>query len=388
MPTPPSSSPALSVQERLALLEEQNASLVQRVRALSVETRSQAQLIRTLFDFTPFGLAIFNPQHQLIQVNSAGQGLLQKNRALLVGMPCTAIFDCEAHAENCAVLAGQPIEQRETRCAARLNNDRTFLRSAVRTDSDEGPVVLEAFIDISEIKQAERAKNDFLAKMSHELRTPLNAIVGLTELLRDELAVDDPGPSHDYLNIMRSASRDLQHIIDELLDVAKIRGNNLRLDMHITSVTDLVAQLEQDVHQNSGHGSRLRVRLHSEVNTVYADPQRLQQILQHLLANAFVYAGDSEVCLRIQRQAGRVEFVVSDQGGGMSEEQVRRVFNEFEQGDNTSTRQHGGVGLGLSIAYHLAHLMGGTLSIESQLNAGTRVSLSLAEVEPSSTLKG
>lgn len=374
--TSPSSVSALSQEDRLALLEEKNADLVKRIRVLSEETRAQEQLIRTLFDFTPFGLAIFNSERQLVQVNKAGQTLLQKDRTSLIGKPCNVIFACEALiAEHCSVLDGNTMDKLETHCPESLKNSRTFLRSAVNTATDKGSVIIEAFVDISEIKQADRAKDDFLAKMSHELRTPLNAISGFTELLRDELSDDDTSVSHDYLTVMKNASDDLEHIIDELMDVAKIRGNKINLDMHIVGVAELIGQIEHEVWQNSAFKDRLQIEI--DVKTVYADPKRLKQILAHLLENAFKYGNDSPVQLQIGNNSSHTIFVVSDHGPGMSEEQQQRVFNEFEQGDNSITRQFGGIGLGLSIANHFAQLMGGELKIKSQLKQGTQVSLLL-----------
>ena len=368
---------ALSPEEQIALLEEKNHDLVKRIRTLSEETRAQEQLIRTLFDFTPFGLVMFDEDRHLIQINKAGKLLLRKDQVSLVGKSCEHIFDCYEVANACPLIEkGGSVDKQETHCRT-CNCGQTYLRSAIVNETNGRRLTIEAFIDISQLKQAEQAKNDFLAKMSHELRTPLHAIMGFIDLLRDEIHSDENSSTHQYLDVMHTSSRNLEHVIDELMDVARIRGNNIKLDMHSINVTELVTQLVDELRCHLGNGKELLVDIGRDINTVYTDPNRLRQILSHILLNAFKYASDSPIHFLVKTENNSIHFVVSDQGCGMSEEQVQRVFNEFEQGDNSITRQFGGVGLGLSIAFHLSKLLGGELGINSVLGEGTQVTLSL-----------
>lgn len=374
---PAHDSKSLSRDDRLALLEEKNRNLVQRIRVLSEETRAQEQLIRTLFDFTPFGLVMFDENRRLIQINKTGKSLLRKDQASLIGKSCEQVFDCYEVANGCPLSeTDSGIDKQETHCR-NCDCGQTFLRSAIVNRTNNRQLIIEAFIDITQLKQAEQAKNDFLAKMSHELRTPLHAIVGFIDLLRDEIPTDKNNVAYQYLDVMHTSSRNLEHVIDELMDVAKIRGNNIKLDMHAINVTELVTQLADELRGNLTERQKLLVDIGVDTKTVYTDPGRLKQILTHLLLNAFKYATDSQIHFQVQTENGSINFMVSDQGCGMSEEQLQRVFNEFEQGDNSLTRQFGGVGLGLSIAFHLAKLLGGELRISSVLGEGTRVTLSL-----------
>lgn len=382
MSVSPSEISDKSLQKQIALLEEKNSDLAKRIRTLSEESRSQQHLIRTLFDFTPFGLIMLDEERRVIQVNKAGRELLRKDQLSLIGKTCDKVFSCYSESNQCTLIeTGSDIYNQETLCHA-CHCDQTFLRSAVITKTDNKALIIEAFIDISKIKQADRVKNDFLTKMSHELRTPLNAISGFTELLLDELPTDASEESGSYLNILKDASKDLEHLIDELLDVANIRGNSIQLDIQTINVAELILQMEQEVRKNFSQSERLTVNIDSDVDTVYADPKRLKQILVHLLTNAFKYGNNSPVQLDVSLDAGGVLFMVSDQGQGITEEQQQRVFNEFEQGDNSITRQFGGVGLGLSIAQHFTRMMGSELKLQSQLGEGTQVSFLLDVKEP------
>jgi PAS domain S-box-containing protein len=216
-----------------------------------------------------------------------------------------------------------------------------------------------------EAEEANRTKDQFLAMVSHELRTPLNAILGWTDMLRSGMLPDARrvrALSAVYVNATRQTK-----LIDELLDVSRIMAGKLRLER---TAIDLPAVVRNavDVVQPGADTKRIHIAVETDpsLGPFYADPSRLQQILVNLLANAVKFTPDGgTVHVRLRRAGGGVEFVVADTGQGIPPGFLPAVFEPFRQADGSTTRRHGGLGLGLSIVRHLVEAHGGTVSAES-----------------------
>lgn len=222
---------------------------------------------------------------------------------------------------------------------------------------------------------ATRTKSDFLANMSHEIRTPMNAIIGLAHLaLKTQLSAKQ----RDYLAKIHNAGTSLLGIINDVLDMSKIEAGRLdveetELDLEnvLTSVSTVVGQKAHD------KGLELLVRLSPDVPTeLTGDPLRLGQIVTNLLNNSIKFTEQGEVRLRVEQleQTGdkvKLAFTVEDTGIGMTEEQGARLFQPFTQADASTTRKHGGTGLGLTICKRLVELMGGEIGFESEPGRGT-----------------
>jgi len=214
-------------------------------------------------------------------------------------------------------------------------------------------------------EESNRLKDEFLATVSHELRTPLTAILGWSRMLEGEpLGSEMTGRAIE--TIKRNAKAQAQ-IIDDILDVSRIITGNLYLDLH---PIELESVLEGSVnvvrHTADVKGIQIDLSLDQEPIAVLGDANRLQQVFWNLLSNAvkFTPAG-GKVTVQLRRTDSHIQVEVTDTGPGISPEFLPYVFDRFRQADSTSTRQHGGLGLGLAIARHLIEIHGGTIEVRS-----------------------
>jgi PAS domain S-box-containing protein len=222
---------------------------------------------------------------------------------------------------------------------------------------------------------ANRAKSAFLANMSHEIRTPMNAIVGLAHRLLKQV-VDSEQKSH--LSMIKVSADHLLSVINNILDLSRIEAGKLELantDFNLPDLLERTLGLVRDPAQ--AKGLQLKLEADELPQAVHGDPTRLSQALLNYLSNAIKFTEHGSVVLRCRVQsqdAEKVElyFEVCDSGIGISAEILQRLFNPFEQADSSTTRLHGGSGLGLVITRQLAELMGGAAGAESTPGAGSR----------------
>jgi signal transduction histidine kinase/CHASE1-domain containing sensor protein/CheY-like chemotaxis protein len=214
-------------------------------------------------------------------------------------------------------------------------------------------------------EESNRLKDEFLATVSHELRTPLTAILGWSRLLEGG-TLDDSVTQQAVEVIWRNAKAQAQ-IVDDILDVSRIITGNLYLDMHPLEVVPVVENAINVVRPTAdAKGITIEKFFDSTPLMASGDANRLQQVVWNLLSNAVKFTdSDGRVCVKVTRAGGAVEVSVSDTGRGISKEFLPYVFDRFRQADSTTTRQHGGLGLGLAIARHLVEIHGGTIDGKS-----------------------
>ncbi len=230
---------------------------------------------------------------------------------------------------------------------------------------------------------ADRAKDEFLAVLSHELRTPLNAVYGWARLLQEH--PPDPAFSARAVDaIVRNSQAQVQ-LIDDLLDVSRIVTGKLRLDVRTVDVNDVINEsLESVAPAAEAKGLTIQKRLDPRAGPIVGDPARLQQVVWNLLMNAVkVTPRGGRIEIWLERVASQVEIAVSDTGEGITAELLPYIFERFKQSDSSSTRAHGGLGIGLTLARHLVDLHGGTIEAASAgpgSGATFRVRLPIASV--------
>ncbi|HKY43440.1 MAG TPA: CHASE domain-containing protein [Pyrinomonadaceae bacterium] len=214
-------------------------------------------------------------------------------------------------------------------------------------------------------EESNRLKDEFLATVSHELRTPLTAILGWSRLLEGG-TLDDGITKQAIETIGRNAKAQAQ-IVDDILDVSRIITGNLYIDLRPLEVVPVVENAINVVRQTAdAKGIKIETYYDSTPATISGDANRLQQVVWNLLSNAVKFTDSGgRVCVKVALVGPTVEISVADTGQGISKEFLPYVFDRFRQADSTTTRQHGGLGLGLAIARHLIEIHGGMIKAES-----------------------
>jgi PAS domain S-box-containing protein len=216
-----------------------------------------------------------------------------------------------------------------------------------------------------EAERVNRVKDEFLATLGHELRTPLNAILGWAQILRT--GADDPKELAEGLETIERNARAQNQLIEELLDMSRIVSGKMRLDVQRVDLPQVIGDVVQATRPAANaKGIRLSQLCDPKAGPVTGDPARLQQVVWNLVANAvkFTPRGGS-VQVFLQRVSSHLEITVSDTGQGIKPEFLPHLFQRFNQADGSTTRHHGGLGLGLAIARHLVELHGGTIRATS-----------------------
>ncbi|MCA1555963.1 MAG: PAS domain S-box protein, partial [Acidobacteria bacterium] len=229
-----------------------------------------------------------------------------------------------------------------------------------------------------EAQEVNRLKDEFLATLSHELRTPLTAVLGWTRLLGTD-QLDEATRKRALETIERNAQSQVQ-LIDDILDVSRVIRGKLRLNVRPVELTNVIEAAVDSVRPAAeAKGIRLQVVLDSHAGPVSGDPDRLQQIVWNLLSNAIKFTPkEGRVQVLLARVNSHLELTVSDTGEGIEEAFLPFVFDRFRQADPSTTRKHGGLGLGLAIVRHLVELHGGTVTVESKgAGQGTTFNVSL-----------
>jgi PAS domain S-box-containing protein len=217
-----------------------------------------------------------------------------------------------------------------------------------------------------EAEQVNRVKDEFLATLSHELRTPLNAIVGWTHVLRAG-GLDASATLRAIETIARNANLQAQ-LISDILDVSRIVAGKLRLELRAVDLSEIIGEAMETVRPAAGaKGIRLESMLDPSAGATIGDPNRLQQVVWNLLSNAIKFTPrEGNVRVRLEAVDSSVQLTVEDDGPGIDAGFLPHVFERFRQADGSSTRPHGGLGLGLAIVRHLVELHGGTVEASNR----------------------
>jgi two-component system phosphate regulon sensor histidine kinase PhoR len=250
--------------------------------------------------------------------------------------------------------------------------DRSYLLSGTYLES-RGEIVV-VFHDITELKNIQRVKRDFVTNVSHELRTPLTAIKGFIETLEEGIQDD----RRRYLEIMRRHTDRLTNIVQDLLALSRLEEEGARLEIETVDLKALADDVARIFEQKArDKGLRLRVESNGEVPPMEADSFKLEQVFINLLDNAIKYTEEGEVVVSLAQEDGRIVITVTDTGIGIPQEDQSRIFERFYVVDKSRSRKLGGTGLGLSIVKHIVLAHNGTIDVQSAVGKGTRFTITL-----------
>ena len=281
----------------------------------------------------------------------------------------------------------------ETYTPALKSGPRYLFGMAAPLHDVNGKIVgaIETIRDITERKQAEEelqkakadaeqanhAKSAFLANMSHELRTPLNSIIGFTRIVRRKGEGVLPERQTENLDKVLVSAENLLGLINTVLDIAKIEAGRMDVlpaNFRVGPLIDLCANTAQPLLRP---GVILEKQVDESLATIYSDQDKIRQIVLNLLSNAAKFTHEGVITLSAEQDGEDLRVSVTDTGVGISAEALPNIFREFEQADPTTTRKYGGTGLGLTISRDLAHLLGGELTVKSELGQGSTFTLAI-----------
>ncbi len=373
-------------------------------REVEIELVRQFSFMQALIDTIPNRIFYKGADTRFLGCNQAYENFFGIKRSEFVGkrvldleyLPYEAREAYQAEDERVITECGRVMREVQLPSADGSLRDTLYSVTGFRSPDGEPGGLIGVVVDISAQKKAERdaeeargiaetaaaAKADFLANMSHEIRTPMNAIIGMTHLaLQTELSARQ----RNYLGKVDNAARGLLEIINDILDFSKIEAGMMRIEKIPFSLDTKLRQLADLCSLKAcERGLELVFDVAPDVpDNLIGDPLRLGQILLNLVGNGIKFTEHGEVTVRVRclsqtQNLAELHFEVNDTGIGMSHEQQADLFTAFSQADTSTTRKYGGTGLGLSISKRLVELLGGNISVGSEIGVGSSFSFELA----------
>jgi two-component system phosphate regulon sensor histidine kinase PhoR len=326
------------------------------------------------------GVIVVNEHGRLQLVNEAACHMLALQDAGSRRHYLELIRHPDIAAQIGSALAGRPVHGLEL--TLQRDPGRTFVARAAPVAAAGGRGAVLVLHDITDLRRADQIRRDFVANVSHELRTPLTAIRGYVEALLDA----PPGPEQhrQFLKIIARHAYRMERLVKDLLRLARLDAGQEALEMAECAVEGVFAGIQTELAPTI-EARRQTVRMHVEADaaTVVADPVKLHDILRNLVENAVHYSPEGSVIeLGAQRDGGRLLLTVADNGPGIPEADLVRIFERFYRVDRARSREAGGTGLGLSIVKHLVGVHGGTVGAANRPEGGAIFTVSLPSPPP------
>jgi PAS domain S-box-containing protein len=376
-----------------------SGNLAQLVRERTHELEVQTSTLSTIFSAIPDLMFVKDAQGRYIQCNSSFARYMSLRREDIIGRADYELFGPERKQQYdkyfemdkfiMDTLETRSIEEEiysESAKTSRLfeviktpfiqNGDATGVMGIARDITERKAIEAAANV-------ASKAKSDFLARISHEIRTPLNAIIGMTHIARN--SIDDKGKALASIDKITTASSHLLGLINDVLDMSKIESGKFEISREPFKLVGALSEVSSIISQRCKEKSvNFQNNIASLPNlALVGDKLRLNQVLINILGNAVKFTPAlGEVKLQVETlqdddQQISLRFVLSDNGIGMTPEQMEKLFIAFEQTDNSIAARFGGTGLGLAISQNLVNLMGGNICVESRSGVGSVFSFEL-----------
>jgi len=366
--------PGASEPRRVALALE---SVFERQQALDQQLTETASGTQTIMTAMQEGLLVVDNDHRIRVANRAFRQLF----GLPDKVPPVPLLEIIRNPDidrltTQTLETGQPHRQ-ELAITEQPNGSSRFMElSAVPTRNETGQITGAAvlFHDISQLKQLDEIRRDFVANVSHELRTPLSILRGYIETLLHDREFSDEEFDR-ILEVMKRHSDRLNALTEDLLSLARLESAHPNLRIETVRLSELFAGIVRDWGKKFAE-NRLSIDVAVDPNlpAVQADPTRLQEVLYNLLDNAVKYSHpNSKIRLQANRRDNQVVLSITDTGIGIPEADLPRIFERFYRADKARSRELGGTGLGLSIVKHIAELHGGSVAAESAPGRGTTI---------------
>ncbi len=241
--------------------------------------------------------------------------------------------------------------------------------------------VMVLMYDITTIRRLEKVKTTFVANASHELRTPVTAVKGFSETLLDG-AKDDPELCEKFLKIIHKESLRLERLINDILQLSRLEHQENTAEKEYVQLSNLIIEEVELVEQQANQKNITITTEYDKEISCYTNRQRLSQVILNILSNAINYTDNGgKVIISFRENEKHVEISIKDNGVGIPEEDLERIFERFYRVDKMRSRNTGGTGLGLSIVKNLLHTMGGSISVTSQIEVGSEFVIYLAKTD-------
>ena len=359
------------------------------IKQAEVEIRASEYRFRSLFDASPVGIALIDDTSRITSINAALQQMLGGESEDIVGRELgdfRSPDDPRGGGVRSTTLAEDPDTSAYVveRLFRRKNGSEMWAQvvtAPVRDDEGKFLFGVRMVVDISERKQVERLKDEFLSMVSHELRTPLTAIQAGVGLASSGALGEMPDKALRMLNIANDNTHRLTRLVNDVLDVERMTAGRIVLERANSRLSSMVEQAVQAVSAIAAE-SEVRVESAPASGSIVADSDRIIQTLTNLIANAVKFSPPgATVSVRVTDSPTSVRFDVHDQGRGIPKEQVARIFDRFYQVDASDSRVYNGTGLGLAISKWIVTEHGGSIWVESELGMGSTFSFELPKDE-------
>ena len=355
----------------------------------------QQRLFKTMFNTIKEGIVITDTQGLIIMANESMSDLFGYQKNEIINKNLQALFpDSKEYHIAMDLYSGNENTYSETTFKHRdghtfqgeIFGTKLFDKSgqwigniAVNRDITNR---IAAFNELQKAKnQAEessRLKTEFINNMSHEIRTPMNAIIGFSEMLTSNNLTEER--RNFFINIIQAGSEQLLKIIDDILEISILETNKLKINESETCLNAILDQIESDFESTFKDTTvplRLNKVFDDEESTFTTDEGKLKKIINNLLSNAVKYTNKGYIEIGYQAKGKNIAIYVKDTGSGIALENQELIFDRFAQAEKDIAQKRGGLGLGLSIAKANAELLGGTITVESELNTGSTFTITL-----------